>query len=524
MPEKNKQYEIIIDSFGNSGEGIGHIDGYTLFVRGALPGERVRVVVTKVKKSYGYAKLLEVAEPSPDRREPACPVYSRCGGCELQHMSYEAQLRFKTEHVKDCLTRIGGVPGLLLPDELQCGQTSTAGDSDDVQSAVPEHPVRMETIGCDLTDKTGKPNPWHYRNKAQFPVGREADGRAVAGFFASRSHRIIPCENCLLQDEWINRAVSIIMEQIRRHDYGIPGNGSDILYDETTHTGWLRHIYIRRAVATGQLMVCPVVNDDISLFKGLITGSSDKNAVGLRKKEERSNIEKRRIITDIFRELKREFDGLFFVLNENRDRTNVITGENYLSLSVEPYIEDRIGDITFRIAPESFYQVNPYITEKLYRKALEYAGITGDEIVWDLYCGIGTISLFMAKKARQVIGVEVIPQAIEDAKKNVEINQINNVSFICGEADKIILNSTLPRPDVVVVDPPRRGCDEMLLRAIAEAAPSRLVYVSCDPATLARDIARLRPSGYDVQKVCVADQFWQTRHVETVVLLTGETL
>ena len=453
--KKNQEYEIEIESFGNSGEGISHIDGYTLFVSGALPGERVKVVVTKTKKNYGYARLLSVITPSPDRIEPACPVAKRCGGCELQHISYEAQLRFKAQHVKDCLERIGGVE-------------------------VPE----LEVIGCEK-GSSGLFEPWHYRNKAQFPVGENRDGERLIGFYAARSHDIIPCGECAIQQPVINKIKEVVENKIEL-------------------TNDIRHLYVRTASATGQTMVCLVVSKRTNRIDDIIS-----------------------IIKDI-----KEVTSI--CINYNDKNTNVILGDRFETVKGPLYIEDKIGDLTFRIGPESFYQVNSYITEKLYNKALEYACLTGGETVWDLYCGIGTISLFLSKEAKKVIGVEIVEQAIENAKENAEINGINNAEFICGAAEDVIdevMNHAgvgsaecsygiVEILDVIVVDPPRKGCDEKLIAAIGKADPNRIVYVSCDPATLARDIARLREFGYTLKKACAVDQFWQTRHVESVVLLS----
>ena len=493
---KNQEIDLTIESFGNSGEGVAHVDGYALFVSGALPGERVHVVVTKVKKNYGYARLLSVLDASPDRVEPLCPVYKRCGGCELQHMSYEAQLRFKTERVYDCLTRIGGVSGNSLPGEIPGEST-----------------VRLEVIGCEG-------EPWHYRNKVQLPVGYDKNGNIVTGFYVARSHEIIPCDECYIQDKKISGVVTEIISILNKYNNGA------LVYDETEHHGLIRHIYIRHGQQTDRLVVCLVLNVDDT-----------------------------RLIDDCLYEINSLSDVSGVCININNKRTNVITGDKYISVFGDIFIEDKIGDITFRIAPESFYQVNSHMTEKLYGKALEYASLTGNEVVWDLYCGIGTISLFLAKKAKKVVGVEIVDQAIKNAKENAKINSINNAEFICGAAEEIIdslvndglqssiagvtastllvdedqhgigrSNSDRELPDVVVVDPPRKGCDEKLISAIGKASPARIVYVSCDPATLARDIARLREFGYELKKACVVDQFWQTKHVETCALLTKSSV
>lgn len=494
MISKNDEVLLEIDGYGHSGEGIGHVDGYTLFVQGAIPGEQVRVRVVKAKKNYGYGKILSVEETSDARVEPVCPVARRCGGCELQHMSYEEQLRFKTGHVRECMERIGGVDGLLCPDGM------TDSEPEMTKSSIPSEGVRMEVLSAFSCDA----EPCRYRNKAQFPIGRDRSGRPVAGFYAARSHEIIPCEDCLLQDAKINRILMIIMDHVREVDKELADES--MVYNEETHTGWLRHVYIRLGYATGQMMVCLVVNDRI--------GSDYEKKAGSRYR-----------LTDLVTKIAREPGEKAVLLNENTKKTNVVPGEKYIQLTGLPYIEDRIGQLRFQIGPDSFYQVNPHITKKLYDKALEYAALNGRETVWDLYCGIGTISLSMARHAKQVIGVEIVPQAIGNAKENAKINQIENATFIPGAAEDVIDEAMadwggIPLPDVVVVDPPRKGCDEKLITAIGKAAPDRIVYVSCDPATLARDIARLRPYGFELKKVCVVDQFWQTRHVETVVLLS----
>lgn len=542
---KNQEIDLTIESFGNSGEGVAHVDGYALFVSGALPGERVHVVVTKVKKNYGYARLLSVLDASPDRVEPLCPVYKRCGGCELQHMSYEAQLRFKTERVYDCLTRIGRLSGNSLPGEIPGEST-----------------VRLEVIGCEG-------EPWRYRNKAQFPVGYDKNGNIVTGFYVARSHEIIPCDECYIQDKKISGVVTEIISILNKYNNGA------LVYDETEHSGLIRHIYIRHGQQTDRLVVCLVLNVDEAISDGIKmmcrecgahqTGRCENGALGddikmigsegsstrTGRSENRSSGEEIRLIYNCLSDIFSITDVSGVCININNKRTNVITGDKYISVFGDIFIEDKIGDITFRIAPESFYQVNPNMTDKLYGKALEYASLTGDEVVWDLYCGIGTISLFLAKKAKKVVGVEIVDQAIKNAKENAKINSINNAEFICGAAEEIIdslvndglqssiagvtastllvdedqhgigrSNSERELPDVVVVDPPRKGCDEKLISAIGKASPARIVYVSCDPATLARDIARLREYGYELKKACVVDQFWQTKHVETCALLT----
>ena len=555
---KNQRLEVVVDAYGNSGEGIAHVDGYALFIKGALPGERVSVVVTKVKKNYGYARLLEVLEESPDRVEPVCSVYGRCGGCKLQHMSYEAQLRFKTGRVYDCLTRIGGVKGLVMPEEHMGSFAGGPEEADLCGVMGPEEAVRLEVIGCDEPDEV-----FYYRNKAQFPVGYDKSGDIVAGFYAVRSHDIIPCKRCFIQDRVISDTIEKIIEIVNNNsdksDYKNGKSKGGLIYDESSHSGLIRHIYIRHGRSTGQLAVYLVVNMEEERAKEVFTGVSagDDNSHNNRLDVKNSNNSSENVLVSILKDII-EIDTVTGVcININSNKTNVITGDTYIQVFWDIFIEDNIGDISFKISPQSFYQVNSYLTEKLYDKALEYAALTGEETVWDLYCGIGTISLFFAKKAGKVLGVEIVPEAIENAKENAKRNGIDNAVFICGAAEDVIAEAVehgnvsealsgqsdesehrmtsstsgavnadeessqgIPAPDVVVVDPPRKGCDEKLIATIGTLLPGRIVYVSCDPATLARDIARLREYGYELRKACVVDQFWQTEHVETVVLLS----
>lgn len=447
--EKNKQYEIKIEDLGNNGEGIGRIDGYTVFVEGALPEETVRVLMVKIKKHYGYGKLMEILVPSKDRVEPYCPVAAQCGGCQLQHLSYEGQLAFKTKKVKDHLERIGGLQGITVQGAL------------------------------------GMENPWRYRNKAQFPVGGTVDMPKV-GFYAKRSHRIIDTPVCFLQHEINDEIVRIVREFLV--EFHIPP------YEETTHRGLVRHILTRIGKQTGEIMVCLVLNG---------------------KKLPRAEILVKRLCA---------ISGMTsIVINENRDKTNVILGEKIYVLWGKSFIHDKIGEVSFEISPLSFYQVNPTQTNVLYQTALNMAELDGTETVLDLYCGIGTISLFFAQKAKSVFGVEIVPQAIEDARRNAEKNGIHHADFMVGAAEDVIPALYEKQgifADVVVVDPPRKGCDEKLLETMLSIAPKKIVYVSCDSATLARDLAYLCTKGYQVQKVQVVDMFPWTVHVETVVLLS----
>ena len=414
--------------------------------------ENITISLTKVKKQYVYARLVEVIKPSPYRVEPKCPVARPCGGCTLQHVSYEKQLDYKWNKVKNCLSRIGGI----------------------------EHPeALMEPI-------IGMENPWNYRNKAQFPVGRDKDGKVVIGFYAGRTHTIIDTPHCDIQAEGNDAIIRCVRDFLQEYNIST--------YDEETHTGLMRHILTRVGFTTGEIMVCLIIN-----------GTKLPHA-------------------DVLVERLLQIDGMTSIsININQDKTNRILGDTCKTLWGQDYITDYIGDVKYQISPLSFYQVNPVQTKKLYDKALEYANLQGGETVWDLYCGIGTISLFLSKKAAKVYGVEIVPQAIADAKVNSQINGIENVQFFVGKAEEVLPAEYKEHgvyADVIVVDPPRKGCDETLLQTIADMQPKRMVYVSCDPATLARDVKRMGELGYQVEKVAVVDQFCQGGHVESVVLMS----
>lgn len=449
--EKNQTYTMSITDIGTNGEGIGRIDGYTVFVEGALPEEVIKVLIVKTKKHFGYGKLLEILEPSPHRVTPACPVAAKCGGCQLQHLSYEGQLAFKTKKVKDHLERIGGFSGI--------------------------------SVGY----AKGMEEPWRYRNKAQFPVGGKT-GEPEIGFYAKRSHRIIDTPVCMLQNKINDQIVNIIRAFLA--EYEIP------LYDETIHRGLVRHILTRIGRRTGEIMVCLVVNG------------------------------RKLPHCDVLVERLREIEGMTsIVVNVNTAQTNVILGTEVHVLWGKETIRDYIGDVQFEISPLSFYQVNPLQTQVLYQTALDFAELEGNETVLDLYCGIGTISLFFAQKAKHVFGVEIVPEAIADAKRNAALNGMNNADFAVGAAEDVIPRLYEEKgitADVVVVDPPRKGCDSVLLDTIAAISPKKVVYVSCDSATLARDLAYLCPKGYTIEKVQVVDMFPHTVHVETVVLLSQQ--
>ncbi|ADC50039.1 RNA methyltransferase, TrmA family [Alkalihalophilus pseudofirmus OF4] len=443
--DKNQIIEVQIEDLTHDGAGVAKVDGYALFIPKALPGEKIKAKVVKVKKGYGFARVMETIEESPHRTEPLCPIYHQCGGCQLQHMSYEAQLTYKQKQVKDVLARIGQI------------------------TDIPVHP----TLGMN--------DPWRYRNKAQVPVGEE-EGGLIAGFYQERSHRIIDMDECLIQHQENDDVVSKVKEIAKK--YGIRG------YDEDKHKGTLRHVVARYGKQTGDIMVVLVTR-----------GKELPN--------------KKNIIEEIRESIP---DVKSIVQNINPKRTNVIFGDQTIVLWGDEYIYDSIGDIRFAISARSFYQVNPDQTKVLYDKALEYADLKGDETVIDAYCGIGTISLFLAQKAKHVYGVEIVPEAISDAKKNAEINGFTNVDFAVGEAENVMpwWYAQGIRPDVIVVDPPRKGCDEKLLETILNMKPKRVVYVSCNPATLARDLRVLEDGGYKTKEVQPVDMFPHSTHVEVV--------
>jgi len=448
--EKNKDYIIDITGMGSEGEGIGKVEGFTVFIQGALINEKVKARIIKISKSYAVGKLLEVIAPSEDRREPICSIYKRCGGCQLQHMSYEGQLEFKRNRVKDALERIGGLKDILV----------------------------MPVLGME--------NPLRYRNKVQLPVGAGGADNIVIGFYSPRSHDIIDMDKCYIQNEAADMVVKLTREWMEK--YKIKP------YDEASHSGLVRHIMVRQAYRTGETMVVLVTN-----------GREIPH------------------VDEYIKALRQNIENLTGVLqNINTNKTNVILGQENILLWGRETITDYIGRFKFNISPHSFFQVNPVQTEVLYNKVLEFASLTGNETVFDAYCGTGTISLFLADKARKVYGVEIIPQAIENAKENAKVSNITNAEFITGEAEKVIpeLIHKGIKADVVVVDPPRKGCDESLLYAIGDMAPDRVVYVSCDPGTLARDLAILTKPGYEVKEVQPVDMFPETAHVETVVLMS----
>ena len=458
--QKNDTAVIEITDIGVGGEGIGKLDGYTLFVKDAVIGDRVEVKVIKAKKNYGYGRLMRVIDPSPHRVEPRCRFARQCGGCQIQEMSYERQLEFKQKKVYDDLVRIGD--------------------------------FAPELIGRVMEPVVGMDDPFGYRNKAQFPFGTDREGNPVTGFYAGRTHDIIANTDCALGVPVNRDILEIILAFMKK--YQIPS------YNEKTGDGLIRHALIRYGFVTKEIMVCLIIN-----------GSGIPHA------------------DELIRQLQ-AIPGMTGVsVSENTRRDNVIMGETYRVLWGKGYITDYIGQIRYQISPLSFYQVNPVQTEKLYSLALEYADLKGGETVWDLYCGIGTISLFLAQKAGKVYGVEIVPQAIEDARRNAELNGIKNAEFFVGKAEEVLPafyeqkraeGSAETHADVIVVDPPRKGCDGKLLDTIVKMAPEKVVYVSCDPATLARDLKILCANGYELVKVRPVDQFPMSVHVETVVLLS----
>ncbi|MDO5147558.1 MAG: 23S rRNA (uracil(1939)-C(5))-methyltransferase RlmD [Eubacteriales bacterium] len=449
--KKNQEILLTIEDLTKEGEGLGKYQGFPLFVKDTVIGDRARVAITKLKKNYGYARLVEIVEASHDRVTPPCPVARQCGGCKIQQLSYEKQKEFKWNQVANCLKRIGGFS--------------------DIEE-------KMEPIYA-------MEEPWHYRNKAQYPVGLDKEGNVIAGFYAGRTHSIIPNTNCLIQAKVNKEILDVILPYLQKNH--IPP------YDEKNHTGLVRHILTRIGFTTGEIMVCLILNGTKKDLKNL---------------------------PELLASLQQLPGMTSIIVNTNEEKTNKILGSVCETLWGQDYIEDYIGNVKYQIGPLSFYQVNPAQTKVLYSKALEYAALEGEETVWDLYCGIGTISLFLAQKAKQVYGVEIIKEAIDDARRNAALNHMDNVTFFVGKAEEIVpaqYEKTGVHPDVIVVDPPRKGCEASLLHTMTAMAPKRIVYVSCDPATLARDCRILCEEGYEIRKVAVVDQFAHTGHVETVV-------
>lgn len=507
--KKNDHVTVTIEDIGSEGEGIGRVDGFTLFVKDAVVGDTVEAKIVKSKKSYAYARLEKILEASPFRVEPPCPFHRQCGGCQLQALSYEKQLEFKERKIRNNLIRIGGFEEAYVD---QCMEPI----------------LRME-------------EPWRYRNKAQYPVGTDREGNIITGFYAGRTHNIIANTNCLLGAEENQEILEIILEHMRK-------NGVSA-YNETTGEGLVRHILIRKGFTSGEIMVCLVLNKKL-------TNMSFKKADSISDSGEKP-LCTYEFIPEQGELLWRlgQLDNVTSVsVSVNTDRTNVIMGKEIYTIWGSPTISDVIHmrdmtkegfpctgrELTFHISPLSFYQVNPVQTEKLYSTALEYAGLTGQETVWDLYCGIGTISLFMAGSAKKVYGVEIVPQAIEDARENAQRNGITNAEFFVGKAEEVLPefyakggqlgegvggssssgdSADMLHPDVIVVDPPRKGCDEACLATMLKMKPERIVYVSCDSATLARDLRVLCDGGYEVKRIRGCDMFGHSCHVECIIMM-----
>ena len=452
MLEKNSIYTIEIEDLGHSGEGVGKIDGFTVFVHGAIPGDYVKIKLTTLKKNYGIGKIIEILRPSQDRVEPRCPLANICGGCQIMHMDYRAQLDIKRKRVEETLERIGKINTTVHP-----------------------------TIGME--------NPYEYRNKAQFPVGI-VDGQAVLGFYKKGTHDIVRTDYCHIQAPVNIEIIKIIKEYIKKYDISV--------YNEKTRKGLLRHVVTRVGFKTGELMIVLITNGKELPYKDELIEMLKTNIKGLKS----------------------------IVHNINDKNTNVIFGRESRTIYGEDKISDYIGGLKFKISDQSFFQVNPIQTEKLYEKTLEYASLTGEENVFDIYCGTGSISLFLAQQAKKVIGVEVVETAIENAKENAKINNIHNTEFYVGKAEEVIpkLYEKGLKADVVVVDPPRKGCEEIVLETIAKMEPKRIVYVSCNPASLARDLAYLEERGYKTLEVQPVDMFGHTAHVECIALIQREIM
>ena len=451
MLENNKEYIVKIESLGYEGEGVAKIDRYPIFIPGALKGETVKTEIIKAKKKYAYGKLIEIIEKSNERKEPECDNYKKCGGCTLMHLSYEGQLDFKFDRVKDCVKKIAGLDEKIV-----------------------KYPLGMDT-------------GYRYRNKVIYSVGLVEDKLAI-GFFSEKTHEIINMDTCLLQDEEADKIVRVIRDWMEKYSI-IPAKQDGLFYEQ----GLIRNIMIRKGFKTKEVMVVLVTNDKEIPHKYELINQLTKEVINLKS----------------------------VIQNINLKDTNLVLGDKCVTLWGSDYICDYIGEYKFNMSPLSFFQVNPMQTEVLYNKVLEYANLSGNEIVFDAYSGTGTITLFLSQNAKRVYGVEIIEQAIENAKVNAEQNKITNSEFYVGKSEEVIpqLIEDGIKPDVIVVDPPRKGCDIKLLDAIGEAKPERVVYVSCDPSTLARDLKHLNGLGYETLEVQPVDMFPMTKHVENVVKL-----
>lgn len=447
MVNKNDEFNLKITGYTSEGGGVGKFDGQAIFVENTAVGDEILCHIIKAKKTYAIGKAIKILKPSKNRVEPECNAFKTCGGCSFFHISYDEELSLKAEKVKDAFQRIGGLSPVFKP-------------------IIPS------------------PETTRYRNKAQYPVKRE-NGILNIGFYAKKSHRVIDNGNCLLQPSEFTEIIGIFRKWINENNITV--------YSETTGMGLFRHIYLRKAFATGEIMVCAVIN-------GCKLPESEK-------------------LLEMLKSVK-GFKTL--VININKENTNVVLGDVCTPIYGDGYITDILCGVKIKLSPLSFYQVNRNGAELLYKKAAEYADVNSENDILDLYCGTGTIGLSMAKKVKSLTGVEIIPEAIEDAEENARINGIENARFICGDAKSAaeVLKNEGIKPDVVILDPPRKGCAEELLKTVSEIAPKKIVYVSCDPATLARDCTRLLPLGYEVREVTPVDIFPRTAHVETVALLT----
>ena len=445
---KNDKIELNIDALTSEGSGVGRYNGLAVFVRGTVPKDKITAHIIKRSKNYAIGKIEEIITPSPERIDSDCPHSERCGGCSFRQLTYKEELKYKLSRVNDALERIGHL-------DVRCD----------------------EIIGADSING--------YRNKAQYPVLMDS-GELLAGFYAYKSHRIIPCTDCKLLPKEFENGLKAFSKWAKRANI--------TSYDERTGKGLLRHVYFRKGFATGEIMACAVINGTSIPYPDLLISL-----------------------------LKESVDGLkSIVLNINRKNTNVILGDEFITLWGSDNINDVLLGKKFQISPSSFYQVNHNQCEKLYLKAKEFADLKGDEVLLDLYCGVGTIGLTLADSVKQLIGIEIIPQAIENAKANAKINDVTNAQFICADAPEgaKILEQQGIKPDVIVLDPPRKGCDKSLFDTIEQMSPEKIVYISCDSATLARDLDILKSKNYTTKKVTAVDMFPRTPHVECVVLLS----
>lgn len=462
--KKNDEINLEIEDNGSMAEGIGRADGYSFFVKNVIKGERIRAVVTKLKKNYGYAKCISLIEASKDRVVPKCSYYKKCGGCNIQHMSYKKQLNYKLDKINSALDKIAGLK--IRADEI------IAADEE-----------------------------YRYRNKAQYPVGYSEKGEMIAGFYSERTHQIVEIADCILEPEINKDIIKTVLNFCERNKI--------TAYNEEEHSGILRHIMIRHAVKTGQIMISLVINaigfSDYDKLSGLM--SELNNIINLFNSKNSS---------------KYEFSS--FVMNYNNKKTNVIMGDSTDLIHGKNYIVDEMNGMNYAISANSFYQVNHHQAEKLYREAAKMAGLKKTDVVFDMYCGTGTIGLYLSGMVKKVYGAEIVPEAIEMAKFNAKLNSIDNAEFFCGSADevsKILYQERGIIPDVIVVDPPRKGCSSEMLRLMLDIGPDKILYISCDPATMARDLKVLCEDNlYRVEKVIGVDQFCQTFHVETVVLMS----